>query len=251
MNGYIYQLKCKVTNKSYIGQSINVKKRIWKHKSIAKTNNYNKENNFYNDINSYGIETFELIILEVCDVSLLDIRERYWIQKLNTIEPNGYNILLGGHKLFKNENPFYGKHHTDETKNKISNKNKNRKISKEEREMRQRINSKENNPFYGKHHTDETKNKIKQTNTMNGNYEKMSKRMKENNPNKNGKYSKKIKCVMIDPISKKELKQFESLTEAAEYCKKLNLTKSKSASCNISIACKNSSKSYGYYWKFL
>lgn len=133
MIGYIYELKNNINGKSYVGQTIDIQKRIWKHKSIAKTKNYKNTNKFYTDLDLFWIDNFTLIILESCDENLLDKKERYWIKKLNTIEPNGYNILVGGHKLYKTENPFYGKHHTTETKEKISKKNKNRKISDDER----------------------------------------------------------------------------------------------------------------------
>lgn len=51
--------------------------------------------------------------------------------------------------IFKGEgNPFYGKKHTDETKQKMINNHQDYKG--------------ENNPFYGKNHTDETKLRIKE-----------------------------------------------------------------------------------------
>ena len=107
MIGYIYELKNKINKKSYIGQTIDLKNRISKHKSVAKTKKYKDTNQFYNDLSIFGLDNFELNILESCDQNLLDDRERYWIKKLNTIEPNGYNILPGGHKLFNEENPFF------------------------------------------------------------------------------------------------------------------------------------------------
>mgnify|MGYP004628732341 CR=1 FL=1 len=213
MIGYIYELRNNINGKSYVRQTIDIQKRLWKHKSIAKTKNYKNTNKFYTDLDLFGIDNFTLIILESCDVNLLDEKERYWIKKLNTIEPNGYNILVGGHKLYKTENPFYGKHHTNETKE-----------------------------------------KIRQTNIKNGTYIKSSERMKKNNPNKNGKYSKKVKCAMLDPTTKKIIKEFKSLTNAAEYCMKSKLSNSKfikSICSSISYACKNSTKAYGYFWKFL
>ena len=254
MIGYIYELRNNINGKSYVGQTIDIQKRLWKHKSIAKTKNYKNTNKFYTDLDLFGINNFTLIILESCDANLLDEKERYWIKKLNTIEPNGYNILVGGHKLYKTENPFYGKHHTNETKEKISKKNKNRNVSDDERKMRSNINLNKKNPFYEKHHTNETKEKIKQANIKNGTYIKSSERMKKNNPNKNGKYSKKVKCVMLDPTTKKIIKEFKSLTNASEYCMKSKLSNSKfirSICSTISYACKNNTKAYGYFWKFL
>ena len=46
----------------------------------------------------YGIEHFHYEILEdnILDKKELSEREKYWIKKLNTIRPNGYNIASGG-----------------------------------------------------------------------------------------------------------------------------------------------------------
>lgn len=73
-----------------------------------------------------------------------DIRERYWIEKENSIWPNGYNLEGGGkhnsvhpktkekmsksHKGEKNWN--YGSHHTEETKKKMADSHTHRKVFK-------------------------------------------------------------------------------------------------------------------------
>jgi len=56
--------------------------------------------------------------------------------------------------------PFYGKHHTEETKRKLSESHKGKKISEETKKKLSEANKGENNPMYGKHHSIETKNKI-------------------------------------------------------------------------------------------
>ena len=53
-------------------------------------------------------------------------------------------------KFSGENNPFYGKHHTEETKKKIS-------------EARKGKTQGENHPFYGKHHSQESLNKISQS----------------------------------------------------------------------------------------
>ena len=62
-------------------------------------------------------------------------------------------------------NPFYGKHHSEETKKKMSEANKGREFSKQHKEKlseqaKNKTGSK--NPFYGKHHSDDTKEQIRQ-----------------------------------------------------------------------------------------
>ena len=55
-----------------------------------------------------------------------------------------------GRNRYGENNPFYGRHHTDETKQKISIANKGRL-------------SGENHPLYGKHHSDETRQKMSES----------------------------------------------------------------------------------------
>lgn len=44
----------------------------------------------------YGIENFNFEILEECSKNELNDKERYYIQKYNTLAPNGYNLQKGG-----------------------------------------------------------------------------------------------------------------------------------------------------------
>lgn len=200
-------------------------------------------------MNAYGIDNFTFEIIEECDYEMLEERERYWIFKLNSLEPNGYNIKPGGCKLFGEDNPFYGKHHTEETKRTLSEKNTGRVASDEERRMRRRINSGENNPFYGKSHTQETKAKIKNTSFNAGYYQKASERMKMNNPNDGTYFSKAVmmlnnNCDVIDV--------FESATSAGTHVKNLNLSKAKYPGNSISEVCRGEQKSaYGFNWQYL
>ena len=72
------------------------------------------------------------------------------------------NIADGGegHGLAGKENGMYGKHHSDESKNKISEINKGRHHSDESKKKISEAIKGENHPWYGKHHTEETKKKI-------------------------------------------------------------------------------------------
>lgn len=82
----IYQILNKITNKSYIGSSINCVKRIGYHKSLLK---YNKHNNTYlqNSYNKHNLNNFEFKIIEVCDENKLLEREQYYVNLLGN-----YNI---------------------------------------------------------------------------------------------------------------------------------------------------------------
>ena len=95
----IYKIENLINQKIYIGQSIDIKERYKQH--IYKA--FNKNEAGYNQIihlafRKYGIENFKLEVLEECALEELDEKEQYWITKLNTITPNGYNILPGGQR---------------------------------------------------------------------------------------------------------------------------------------------------------
>lgn len=101
----IYIIKNDINNKVYIGQSINIHKRIQEHfwkSECSKDVSYNSA--LHLAIRKYGKEHFYYEILEECDVSLLDEREREYIKQYNSISPNGYNILSGGQQYRTEQN---------------------------------------------------------------------------------------------------------------------------------------------------
>lgn len=99
---YIYGYRNKITGKWYVGQTTcEVKERHRLHLSSAYHQNANDYNClFHKKIRQYGIENFELIILEqIKEKSLLDEREQYWInEKKSYVKDNGYNLTTGGQR---------------------------------------------------------------------------------------------------------------------------------------------------------
>ena len=93
----IYKATNKITNKSYIGQTIKkLDQRKSEHKHRAFFENSNTK--FYNAIKKYGWYNFTWEILEESNEwskEELDEKEIYYIQLYDTIN-NGYNILIGG-----------------------------------------------------------------------------------------------------------------------------------------------------------
>lgn len=89
----IYKITNLINNKIYIGQSVHPEKRWKEHQQRAKT--------CYDDypihlaINKYGANNFSFEILEWTED--YDNEEKRLIQQLNTLSPNGYNIIDGGH----------------------------------------------------------------------------------------------------------------------------------------------------------
>lgn len=91
----IYSITNLINQKKYIGQSRNIENRWKEHRnSINKSDKYHYP--LYRAIRKYGIENFSFQIIEQCKLEELDKREQYYIDKFNTIVPNGYNQTLGG-----------------------------------------------------------------------------------------------------------------------------------------------------------
>lgn len=115
----IYYFKNKVNNKYYIGQAVDLNKRLRAHFSHMKTGRY-EHIALYKAIRKYGIDSFDLDILEYVDNTkedfklILDEREKYYIEKYNSYGPTGYNQTLGG------DAGVLGLKMTDEQKAKIS-----------------------------------------------------------------------------------------------------------------------------------
>ena len=176
-NGVIYLYVNKINNKKYVGQTMrSIKERHKKH--ISST--YNSNDTAYNlplhkSFRKYGIENFQLIILEIVPkesndkmIRRLNELEIKLIKELDTLAKNkkGYNVADGG----SSGNTFAGK--TDDEmkilKEKMSEAHKGKRLSEETKRKLS-----ENNPkyWYGKHLSEETRRKISEG------------RKGENNPN--------------------------------------------------------------------
>lgn len=86
----IYMFVNKANSKKYIGQSVNIKRRHNEH--IKWPSKHSKIDNY---IAVLGIEAFDFIILEECEIEKLDEREKYWIDYYDSIT-SGYNLVEGG-----------------------------------------------------------------------------------------------------------------------------------------------------------
>lgn len=101
--GYIYKITNKINNKLYIGQTKkdSIEKRFQTHirASRQELNGKRKLTFFHFALIEYGSENFIIEALEECDDSILDEREKYWIEYYSSYMPNGYNMTLGGQGL--------------------------------------------------------------------------------------------------------------------------------------------------------
>ena len=166
MTSGIYKITNKINNNSYIGSSKKIEERWSKH--VRNSNNPNSKEYEYpicRAIRKYKIDNFSFEIIEEIntnDQSSLLEKEQYYYDlyspEYNQMRPDfvpSYNPTEEERKersiKYSGEgNPFYGKTHFEETKEKLSQYAKSRVG--------------ELNPFYGKHHSNETKEKLAKAN---------------------------------------------------------------------------------------
>ena len=209
-NFTIYIHRNKINNKVYIGQTSQDVNKRWNNGEGYKTSP-----KFYKAIKKYGWDNFEHIIL-YNNLSLEEANkmEIELIKKYNsTNDKYGYNITQGGknfhhseetkkkiseankislkgnkwsdeqkrkmsEKMMGENNPFFGKTHSEETKKLISQHRKGKCKGSE-------------HPLFGKHHDQKTLNKISQ--------------------NRKSKGGKKVLCINTGEI-------FETMMDAARWC---------------------------------
>jgi group I intron endonuclease len=143
---YIYCITNNINGKQYVGLT---------------TRNVNESKSYYGSgihinraIKRYGKSNFNKDILEeITDKDKLSTRERYWINELNTISPNGYNLTDGGERgytisdesletmskkarkfMLSDKNTRRGSTYSTEWRQNISNALTGRTLSKEHRD---------------------------------------------------------------------------------------------------------------------
>lgn len=93
----IYCITNSVNGMRYIGAAKSFKERKQKHLSDARRGK-GREGSIQDAMRSFGEENFRFeVIDEAEDYASLSEREHYWIQKFNSLSPNGYNLLLGNY----------------------------------------------------------------------------------------------------------------------------------------------------------
>jgi len=136
VDGIIYKYTNKINGKSYIGQTINETRRYNEHK-LAK-----EDCPFHRAIRKYGFKNFKYTVLfrihcNNCQdlINTLNTKEKSCIKFFKTLDKQfGYNLTSGGDSWVASEalkmlfskmrsgenNPMFGRHHTNEAKEKIS-----------------------------------------------------------------------------------------------------------------------------------
>lgn len=133
MKSGVYRIYCFKNKKSYIGSSTNISSRIQSHKSLLRRGKHHSLPMQY-AYDKYGIDNFYFYIIEMCEHNKLEEIEKHYINFYNSVAPNGFNIesnpKLSRHtfetrtkmssKRIGENNPFFGKKHSEKTKRKIS-----------------------------------------------------------------------------------------------------------------------------------
>lgn len=92
----IYSILNKVNGKIYVGKTKCLYRRCHQYLGAFKNKSQGKINQYLlNSFEKYGIDNFEMLPIEFCDISKIDERELYWISELRTTEKSkGYNLRL-------------------------------------------------------------------------------------------------------------------------------------------------------------
>lgn len=193
----IYMIQNKVNGKIYIGQSVDIEKRWNRHRGELRDNSHVNKH-LQNSWNIHGEDNFEFTIICECNENQLNTMEEYYIFELISYDRRvGYNKNYGGSsgrpteearkkmsevnkgktlseetrkkmsEARKGENhPFYGQHHTAESRKKISESKKDKYTG-------------ENAPWYGKHLPEEARRKLSEANKGKHHSKETRKKMSE------------------------------------------------------------------------
>jgi group I intron endonuclease len=215
----IYCIENMINHKKYIGQSVDINKRLDHHARCLR-NGYEDCLVLKNAWNKYGEENFKFYILEECSIELLDEHEIKFIKELHShVSDWGYNVALGGNV------PMRGRKHTEESKKIMSeakigwipdeewrkkrsdymksdlNPFRGKKKSEESiRKTTEKI-SGENNYMYGKHWSEDTKKKISKANKGKIRSEEVRQKLSEIKGERHWAYGKKFSQEIRDNIS--------------------------------------------------
>lgn len=94
----IYKITNLINGKTYIGQAVDIDKRLREH--INDSANPNRREYNYplsRAYRKYGITNFQMSVLEECSREELNEKEIYYIQKFDSVN-NGYNQVPGGNQ---------------------------------------------------------------------------------------------------------------------------------------------------------
>lgn len=272
----IYIITNTINDKVYVGQAQDLYIRTKHHISDERNPLLKKA------FKKYGLDKFTINVLEKCEIEKLDDREQYWMDYYEvTNRDKGYNIcpIAGSTRGVKKSqeerkqmserasqrigdlNPFYGKKHSEETKEKIRKRKLNQKVSEETKlklsqahtgkkfsEERKMAISK---GLKGKKRTKEHCEHISESkmgSTLSEEHKaSISKTIREKIDKGEIDYSDRYRKVnQIDKKTNEVLNTFESISEVAKYLGRKDAN-------HVSDVCKHKEHcktAYGYKWEY-
>ena len=272
----IYIITNTINDKVYVGQAQDLYIRTKHHISDERNPLLKKA------FKKYGLDKFTIDVLEQCETDKLDEREQYWMDYYEvTNRDKGYNIcpIAGSTRGVKKSqeerkqmserasqrigdlNPFYGKEHSEETKEKIRKRKLNQKVSEEtklklsqahtgkkfseERKMAisKGLKGKKRTKEHGKHISES-----KMGSTLSEEHKaSISKTIREKIDKGEIDYSDRYRKVnQIDKKTNEVLNTFESISEVAKYLGRKDAN-------HVSDVCKHKEHcktAYGYKWEY-
>lgn len=224
--GFVYMTTNLINGKRYIGQ----RKYYEGHDEYLGSGNLIRA-----AIEKYGKDNFSRVVLAQCRTRQeLNEQERYWIAYYDAVRScDFYNIAMGGEGGFYGGelHPWYGKHLSSATKDKLSKMRKGK-----------------NNPFYGKHHSAETIMKLAQYSTGKKHSPetlcKMSIGMRQNHADFNGAKNPRARQTAQYSLSGELIHIWDCAKDAAIA---LNLNY-----CSITNCCTGRyNSSGGFIWRYI
>lgn len=181
---YVYVIQNLIDGKVYVGQTKNPTARKATHFYHARRG---VTRPLYASIRKHGEENFTFKILEECDDLSVNDREQHWVSHFDSFNPEkGYNLTRGGNQMLtftddvrqrmrQHHTGMTGRHHTEETKKRISDTRKRLGLKPSERareKSRQRASAQrgelhpmfgrrgEDSPLFGHKHSEEAKQRM-------------------------------------------------------------------------------------------
>jgi len=97
----IYLIKNNINGHCYVGQARHISRRIYEHlRSTFLNTKSDYDYPLHKAFRKYGLDNFELEVLERCTVDDLNAREQYWVTKFDC-KKNGYNQTAGGYQSIR------------------------------------------------------------------------------------------------------------------------------------------------------
>lgn len=197
----IYKITNLINGKTYIGQSIDIKRRFWDHRCVSHESNRHLKH----ALKKYGKENFKYEVLEECQESELDDRERYYIE---TLKPE-YNVTNGGQDSLRR--------YPKEVRKKISERSKRQWDNMTDEERQHRISHNLTGHRRGYTMSEETKAKLRDKNlgkkqspeTIEKRRQTMLEKKRNGYKHDNSSHMKKVKCIETGEV-------FKSVKDAAE-----------------------------------